>query len=405
MVLLQTSALLLLACAALALCFWVVVWVRLLPYVRSRPTILAGLENGDAQATVRATSLSVIVPAHNEEQMIAACCHSLCAQDFPGRLEFIFVLDRCTDRTAEVLRKSAEHESRVIIIENSSCPEHWAGKCNAARIGSERATGEFILFTDADTQFDPALCRAAVSLAQQRGLALLSLLSTLTFEKWFERIAQPVATMQLMRIYPPMRQRSLQPTRPFANGQFMLFPRAWYEKIGGHAAVQDDLLEDLAFASRVQETGGHVASFFADGMLRCEMYESLSEFQIGWKRIFIEACRRKPKRLRKHARRLQVIGVLLPLLQVLALVMTGALFIHGYIVLASALLGTVALGWIAQLWALARAYALGGAPRWAALCYPVGAWLVAKAMLHGAGDLVQRRAVKWGGREYVLEPR
>ncbi|NDC52379.1 MAG: glycosyltransferase [Actinobacteria bacterium] len=78
----------------------------------------------------------------------------------------IFVLDRCTDGTLAELR--AIDDPRLVIIENGSCPEDWAGKCNAARIGAARARGELLLFTDADTWFDPRLVRATVALLRGR---------------------------------------------------------------------------------------------------------------------------------------------------------------------------------------------------------------------------------------------
>jgi glycosyltransferase involved in cell wall biosynthesis len=348
--------------------------------------------------------VSIIVPAHNEERVIDACAASLRAQRHPA-LEIIFVLDRCTDRTREILLAHAHADARIKIVENDACPEDWAGKCNAARLGAERATGAYLLFTDADTWFDPDLVSASLALARDRGLGLLSLLSTLTCTHAWERIAQPVASMNLVRMYPISRVNREENARPFANGQFMLFDRECYERIGGHRAVKDDLLEDIAFARKVYASGSRCGIYIADDMLRCSMYDSLGAFVLGWKRIFIEACKRKPTRLRRNAWSILSTGVGLPALQVVAFTL-GILLLHGgHPVPGAALVAVVTAGVTVQIVTLMWVYALCGTPRLPALLYPVGCWIVGRIMLDGARDLAQRRPVTWAGRTYVLEPR
>jgi glycosyltransferase involved in cell wall biosynthesis len=393
----------LLALSAAGFVFWVILAYRVDRSMRPRPTILAGLE---APPPPGDPKVSIVVPVHNEEEVIDACARSLREQQY-GNLEIIFVLDRCTDGTAAILARHAAEDERIVLIENESCPDDWAGKCNAARRGAERAGGDWLVFTDADTTFHPDLVRAAAALASQRGIALLSLLSTLTFEHAYERIAQPVASMNLIRMYPiervnrPRSKRS----RPFANGQFMLFDRAAYEAIGGHAAVKDDLLEDIAFARRIHAHGGQCGVFLADGMLKCRMYDSLAAFQRGWKRIFIEACKRKPKRLWKNALIIFVFGVGLPLVQAAALVMGIALAATDRPLTGGALIVVTLLGWAVKIPTVVRIFRLGGAPAAGALFYPVGCWIVGWILMDAARDLVRGRPIAWGGRQYVLQPR
>ena len=93
-------------------------------------------------------------------------------------------------------------------------------------------------------QFDSELVRCAVASAIKREASLLSILSSLTITKTFERIVQPIAGTFLVRQYPVDRINREHRSRPFANGQFLLFSREAYESIGGHDAVKDDLLED-----------------------------------------------------------------------------------------------------------------------------------------------------------------
>ena len=349
-------------------------------------------------------TLSIVVPAHDEEAMIDACASRLRGQDYE-KLEIVFVLDRCTDGTAAALAPHAEADPRIVVVTNETSPEDWAGKCYAAHLGARRATGQWLLFTDADTEFDPGLARASVAIALDRELALLSMLSTLTFKHRFERVAQLAAAIMLMIMFPMARMQRSKKPRPFANGQFMLFRRDWYERIGGHEAVKDSLLEDLAAAKLIHACEGRSEVVMSDGMLMCSMYDTLAAFKAGWKRIFIEACGRKPRRLRKWGWRTFTYGAALPLAQLLALAIAPSLAGQGHMPLALALVAAVGVGWAGEGAALLRIYAQARAPLWTILLFPLGCVVVSGVLLSAARDLERGRPVVWGRREYVLEPR
>lgn len=410
MPILSSIAWLLLGLSAASLIFWLVALWRIGRMVRDEPTIRRGLdlqaEAGVSRGPEDEPSVSIVIPVHNEQRVIEDCAASLRGQDY-GNLQIIFVLDRCTDQSRSILLRHAAEDSRITLVEIEACPEDWAGKCNAARVGAERATGDWLLFTDADTKFDPRLVRAAVCLARERGLGLLSLLSTLTYRRRFERIVQPVAIMNLIRMYPIERVNRSDPdrARPFANGQFMLFDRHWYGRIGGHEAVKDDLLEDIAFARRLAEHGGRGGLFIADGMLTCSMYDSLEAMKTGWKRIFIEACKRKPRRLRKNAWRAVWIGMIIPAIHLVAVSFGAVMAFQFNFALGMSLVAISLAGTGAHLLSLLRIYGLCGAPRVATILHPAGCWVVASVMFDAARDLKNRRPIVWAGREYVLEPR
>jgi len=385
--------------------YWAIAIVRIVRELAQLPRVREGLEIVEPAGGW--PRVSVIVPAHNEEALAPRCAESLLASDHPS-LEVIFVLDRCTDRTLERLTPIADRDPRLRIIENRSCPPDWAGKCNAARVGAEHAGGEALLFTDADTEFDPRLVRAATALLKHRGLSLVSLLPTLTREHFFERAAQPVASLTLLRMYPiSSANRPVNP-RVFANGQFLLFDRAMYERLGGHTAVKDDLLEDIAFARAVRDRGGgRCGLFVAESMLVVRMYDSMKAFSEGWKRIFIEACLRHPGRLRRKAVEVMAIGVGIPIAQVLTAVLATVAFgLSSSTNTLAALAWLLAVGgFVLQTGALAVCYRQAAAPLLGVLFHPFGSWIVAASLWGGALDLERRRPVRWGGREYVLEPR
>jgi glycosyltransferase involved in cell wall biosynthesis len=399
------------ALSIVVIAYWSVFAWRAARDARGRPSLCEGLALAAPASGWEA--VRVVIPSHNEERHAPTLLRSLLAQDYPGPLEIVFVLDRCTDATRVALESvmsshSRRHGVSVRIVDNVTCPDDWAGKCNAARVGAELDGGggaAWLLFTDADTRFDPALVRSSVALAAHRGLSLLSAMPQLTSGRTFERVAQPVAALQLMKLYPPERVNRAHDPRPFANGQFMLFLRETYDAIGGHASVRDDLLEDIAFARRVHEAKRRFGLFMSDGMLITHMYESAEQFREGWARIFIEACHRNPTRLRRYAALSALIGIGGPLACWLTISVGAMGGVMGDVPLmvGGAMCG--AAGIAMQHIVLRRIYRLMRTPRRGVWLHWLGSASLAGILWRAASLLLSRQPVRWGGRTYVLAPR
>ena len=377
--------------------YWFVVLARTKYVLRITPYLREGLAMASTDDLV-----SVIVPAHNEAGVIAHLARSILVQR-EANLELIVVLDRCTDATREILEVVGGGDERLRLIENDDCPSDWAGKCNAARVGAEAARGKWLLFTDADVYFDTEVIRAAVAYSRKNTLDLLSAYTTLTARRWWERVVQPVAAVMLLRQYPTDRVNDVENPRSFANGQFMLFEAKAYEEIGGHAAVKNDLLEDIAFARTVHAKGGSVAVVASDGMIVTSMYPTLTSLLDGWKRIFIETTRRQARKLRQYAFRLTASG-LGSLLDLGAIALGIVGITQGNVLLGIAVLvaGIVAL--VAQTAALFTIFSNSRLPLVGIVGWPLGCVLIAKTLLSGAKDIDKRRPLRWGGREYRFGP-
>ena len=376
-----------------SLSMWIGVAYRLVVMRITKPTIREGL----LLPIPDDTSVSIVIPVHNEEMVIDRCATSLREQSHKD-IQLIFVLDRCTDGTLEVLQIHAAQDERICIIENEFCPDDWAGKCNAAKLGAAKATGEWLLFADADTHFDIELVRCAVASAIKRKASLLSILSTLTITKTFERIVQPIASTFLVRQFPVDKVNREHKSRPFANGQFMLFTKKIYDEIGGHEAVKDDLLEDIAFANYIGHSQlGRVQLLFADGMLKCSMYPTFEAFKSGWKRIYIEASTRNTNRLRRSALLAIVTGLLLPAAGIVGIIVGMEI--------SPSLFWTSIASLIANAFVVVWLYKINNAPIVFAVFAPIGAIVVATLFMDAASMLKNRRPICWGGREYILEPR
>lgn len=408
----------LIALSILSSLFYGFALVRMGRVSRTLPTARDGLPLASALAPGEWPPVCIVVPAHNEQAVISDLAHSLLAQDYPN-LRIVFALDRCTDDTEPIVRGIVSDDPRVEIVTIDACPEDWAGKTHAVWTGVQTSRGaadaQLLLFTDADTVFDPALVRATVALLRHRSLDLLSLLSRLTYDAPYERLVQPAAAFELIRQYPlDLVNRPGRP-RAFANGQFMLFRRELYDRIGGHEAVKAHLLEDIALARLLDKRKRRLPSRWgvflpgdgqkdpAAGMLRCRMYRNWPAFERGWRRIYTEAALRRPAQLTEWAWRLRFTGVALPCACVLSLPASPLLWWGGHRAAAVMLAACAMVGMVVTGAALARIYRSQRAPLRAAILYPLGAWRVAGILSAAARDLRSGTRTVWAGREYVRE--
>lgn len=388
--------------AIVAIVVWGLVWIGVERSVRSVPTLRMGQRL--AASNPPTGRVCVVVPAHNEARVISGLVASLRSETYP-QLRVVLALDRCTDDTASLARSAIAGDERFEIVDVDFCPAEWAGKVHAVHAGVTRsraaADADYLLFVDADTVFTPGCIAAALALLRARKLDLLSLVSTLTHDRWFERVVQTAAALELMRQYPLALANARDQRRPFANGQFMLFARDAYDAVGGHAAVSNALLEDLALARLVEARGRHSGVFLAAGLFHCSMYADWPQFRRGWKRIYTEAADRRAGRLSVSARRLRWLGTVVPL-WMLAAAPFGALVIGRDPVLGRTLLGLGLAASAVWLGSLVRISSIAQAPVWTVPLHIVGAWLTADLLGEAANDLRSRRPTRWGGREYDL---
>lgn len=399
-------------CAALLVYWSMALWfIRMAN--RSMPRVRAGLDAPPPEGGW--PLVSIIIPAHNEEQFIGHVLTMLRDSRYPA-LEIIIAADRCTDRTVEIVRRNIEESASdsnapalsvrggtaaaIRLVEIADCPEGWSGKCHASWRGAQAARGDWLLFADADTTFHADLVHAAVGLASRHRLDFLSLLGTLSSARPFERTAQPVAAMSLMKMYPIHRaNRNDRPgRRPFANGQFMLFRRAAYQAVGTHEKIRNAILEDLRFARRLDFLGHRMGLVLAEDMFKVRMYESTEEFDRGWRRIFIEAANRNIPRLLSHVWRLRFLAAG-PAAQVAALAL-GAAVVARDAPLGWSLISLACASMLVQALALSRAYAMQGLP-WSALWrFPLGCVQTARVFRHAAADLRHERGIEWAAMRY-----
>src|ERR1017187_10128888 len=191
------------------------------------------------QTNPQRPTVSVIVPARNEESCLADCLASLTKQSDVA-FEIIVVADHSTDRTREI----ALSFPAVRVIEAAPLPSGWTGKNNAVTSGARQARGEWLLFTAADTV---PLARG-LDKAQRNRAALLSYSPEQIVTGFWEKAVMPVIFAELASKYRPSQVSDPNSPAAAANGQYILVTREAYDAVGGHAAVARSLLEDVELA-------------------------------------------------------------------------------------------------------------------------------------------------------------
>lgn len=234
--------------------------------------------------------VSILVPARNEAANIARCVRSLLAQNYPN-FEVIVLDDNSQDGTGAVVEMlsnpSDDPSHKLRLVEGQPLPDGWLGKNFACYQLSRYAQGDLLLFTDADTVHSVgALSKAVTALAYEKAdfLSVFPRQQTVTFA---ERLAVPLVMLFVVGLLPVWYvSRSRNPAFSAANGQFMLFRREAYEKIGGHAAVRGVVLEDVTLGRRVKQFG--LKQILPDGsdLIQCRMYRNSGEVWRGFSKNF-----------------------------------------------------------------------------------------------------------------------
>ena len=249
--------------------------------------------------------VSVLVPARNEERQIRDCLESLVAQEPPVR-EIILLDDGSSDATAAIAAELGFREvegCRLRLLRGEELPGGWVGKnwaCHQLSLAANPGNGH-LLFTDADTIHSSRCVRAAMEHAVGTCTSLLSLWPRQVTGTWSEKLVIPLGYLLFMTFHPfsLLTWLQLSPERVTrwgfsrkhlasmgaANGQFLLFRRDVYHRLGGHEALRDHLVEDIAFGRKVAaRTGEGMRLVNADGinLLRCRMYSGFGELWQGF---------------------------------------------------------------------------------------------------------------------------
>jgi glycosyltransferase involved in cell wall biosynthesis len=329
-------------------------------------------------------TVQVIVPARNEEDCLGRCLQSLAGQQ---GIDFAITVvdDNSTDRTYEIARSFPG----VQVIRAPEPAAGISGKCNALVAGARTASARWLLFTDADTLHYPGSLAKAVREAEERGVDLLSYSPEQETGSLAEEALLPVVFAELVRTYSPERINDPGDPAVAANGQYILARRAVYEELGGHCAIEANILEDVELARLFKVTRHKIWFRYGAGMVRTRMYRSFKAMVEGWtKNLVLLFPNARQLAALRGGEFVAIIG--LPLAGIVSAS-------SGRTAVGSALIGSGVVLYANFLRRIRRAHFPWRANLLSLFGLPLFVLLLARSYLHSR----VRGAVQWKGRQYA----
>jgi chlorobactene glucosyltransferase len=236
----------------------------------------------DSRIPGTAPFVSILVPARDEGANIGTCLESLRRQDYPN-FEVLVLDDSSSDNTRNVVAGIAARDKRIRLVEGEPLPAGWAGKPFACHQLARQASGDWLLFIDADTIHTANMLRTTIALALEERPSLLSGFPRQLAASLPQKIAIPVLYFVILSWLPLWWLQSSRKPRPsLAIGQFLLFPKEEYRRIGGHEAVKSRILEDVWLGIEVKRHGGRHIAIDLSPVVSCHMYRNLGAMWEGF---------------------------------------------------------------------------------------------------------------------------
>lgn len=366
---------------------WGAVTLLLIRHVRQ----VTHLKDVPVEETDSLPRLSILVPALNEGGTVEQAMRTLLALDYPD-LEIIAVNDRSTDMTGAILDRIATEvntptHTRLRVVHVTELPPGWLGKNHALHLGSQQATGEYILFTDADVHFEPSALLRAVRYMRSRTLDHLVIFPQVILVGFWETLYVTFfGTM--FAIYTRLWEVANPKSKAHIGvGAFNLVRADTYRKMGGHAVLPFDVADDVKLGKKMKESGGRQEIIPADDMVRVRWVVGLRGAIEGLTKNMFAGVAYRPERVLSSA---------------LALLL---LVVYPYIGIGFGPLWTRLLCGIAVLCMPLLVWCLPPAPRVSplyGLFYPVAGLLFLYTLLRSMIYTYRQGGVVWRGTLYPL---
>lgn len=232
--------------------------------------------------------VSILVPARDEAHNLPDTLPRLLRQR--EATEIIVLDDDSSDGTRELLERFAATDIRLRVLPGRPLPAGWNGKNWACHQLAGAATGSVLIFTDADVLWESRTLSALLELRAYHDSEFLSVWPRQITRTLSERITVPLIDLVLLGSLPYPGVRYL-PHAAFSagNGQLMLWTREGYERVGGHAAVRGEVLEDVRMGQRAKGSGLRVVLALGGQVLATRMYRSEREILEGFGKNILAA--------------------------------------------------------------------------------------------------------------------
>lgn len=335
--------------------------------------------------------VSIVMPARNEATDIAASLQSRLADGYPD-LEIVVVDDRSDDDTPRLIAAAAARDPRVRTLRVDELPEGWLGKVHALDLGVRAATGDWLLFTDADVMVAPEMLSRAVAHCEARGLDLLALVPEFRSRSGIVNVSWTIFVRLVSTVLSPAAVRDPGSSVVIGSGGFTLLRRVAFERTPGFEHLRLETADDVGLAVMVKRSGGRCDFVNGRRAAWVSIYNDLPEFFRG---------------VEKHGAALAGTPFV-----VIAAVVLGFGCVE-YAPLAAVAVGLSSgvawLAWVGVTTALVATVTTVAALRrntgmvWPALLWPIGWALIAAGLLRSAWLVHARGGVSWRGTFYSRE--
>jgi chlorobactene glucosyltransferase len=340
--------------------------------------------------------VSIILPARNEEMFIEKCINSLLEQDYQN-YEIIAINDRSDDNTGEIIKKIAKKNSRVVYVHAEPKPEKWIGKNWACMEGFRKASGELLLFTDADTFHTKKIISLAVDHLMSEELDALTVIPKMLCLDWWTKITLPVLSTFLHTRFSALRVNDSSKKTGYFFGSFFIIKRKTYESVGTHEAVKTDIVEDGALGKKVKEQGFKLKMVRGEHLVEAVWARDWATLWHALKRLII------PLYIQSNKIAVGIfVAVLFLLFMPFPILAYSVLFVNlseSFIILFGVSLLAVGLFYLGSIIDAKKGLSLGLRH---ALFAPVGSTIITAGFATGILHAKKSDSLAWRGRTYSI---
>lgn len=341
--------------------------------------------------------VSIILPARNEEEFLPKCLDTLIDQDYPN-YEIITIDDSSDDDTWKIISDYAKKSSKIIPVSARTKPDGWMGKNWACMEGYHKATGELLLFTDADTKHSQNVISLAVSHLLTFNLDALTVIPKMVSLDWWTKITLPMISTFLHTRFSAIRVNDPAKKTGYFFGSFFIITKKTYEKVGTHEGVKQEIIEDGALGKKVKDSGHKMKMVRGDHLIDAVWARDKSTLWNALKRLMIPLYLQSPG---------IAVGIFFAVLFLLfmpfpILAYSGILGFDNFsnsLVLVTSLIASILIyvGGIAEV-KKGLDLKLGHA-----VFAPIGSLVVVLGFLSGLFQAKKSSSVSWRGRNYSMK--
>jgi glycosyltransferase involved in cell wall biosynthesis len=331
--------------------------------------------------------ISILFAGRDEQEKLPAALATLMEIDYP-RLEVVAVDDRSKDATGRILDEFGAAHPCLRVVHVTDLPPGWLGKPHALQKGSEAATGEWLLFTDADVRFRRDALRRAVALVKQRGLDHLTLLADVEMSGFWETVLLTFFGMAFHLGNNPSGVSRPNSRAYVGVGAFQLISRAAYEASGTHRRLAMEVVDDMKLAKMIRQAGFRCGVGVSEDAVMVRWHAGLRNLIQGTTKNFFAAF--------GYRLPFAIVG-LIGMFAVNVVPLFGLAFGDRWIRLFSGIAVLIAMGFHAEVDVVMRVSPLY------ALTQPLGALLFCYMLLRSTVVTLWQGGIMWRDTFYPLE--